>query len=415
MPLAVPESSNQTVTAYPKTTAGAARTATALPVVWEVLECYLPRTETFVYTALTNLQKTSPVVISYDPAVNQEEFPIGPRPLFCMEERLKLPRYFWRRVLTKLGGRDWHAFAEAREARAIAGGNPPSVIHAHFGPVGYRALTLKRSLGAPLVTTFYGYDTNPAMNRTGWARQRQELFAEGDLFLVEGPFMRSRLIELGCPAERIEIQRIGIDPARMPALQEKARRSAPVVLFAARFVEKKGTEYGLEAMARLHRSGYQFDCRIIGNGPLEQKMRSIVAANQMQNVVRFLGSVSYEEYLEELRNADIFVQPSVTAADGDCEGGAPTTLLEAQYYGLPVVSTLHADIPNIVVPNQSGVLVKERDSEALAQALAGLFERPQSWPEMGRTGQNFVIQNHSVENLSRRLEDMYLNLTRFRP
>ena len=377
-----------------------------------MVDHYLPRTETFVYTALKSLRRTRPVVISYGEVINQDAFPVGEMPLHCVHQRLRRPRYLPIRAFSKLFRRDWTAKAQDRECRAIARKQAPNLIHAHFGPVGYRALKLKHTLQVPLVTTFYGYDTNPTPQNPRWQSERRELLSKGDLFLVEGPFMKDTLTKLGCPPERLRIQRIGIDLEQLPPTKLKAARRIPVILFAARFVEKKGLQYGLEALFQLYRGGYQFECRIIGNGPLEAALRRFVAEKELGGVVRFLGSIPHSQYLAEMTDADIFVQPSITAENGDTEGGAPTSILEAQGCRIPVVTTTHADIPNVVVPDQSALLVKERDSDQLADAIAKLLSRPQDSLEMGLTGRQFVQKNHSAATAGSCLEDSYFSLSR---
>jgi colanic acid/amylovoran biosynthesis glycosyltransferase len=288
------------------------------------------------------------------------------------------------------------------------------LIHAHFGPVGWWALLLKRRLGLPLITTFYGYDTAPDVRERwlDWPRCRQELFDEGDLFLVEGLFMRRQLTSLGCHPERIKMQRIAIDLRKIPFRSRGPSIDGKVIIiFVGRFVEKKGLLYALQAVrdARL-RNGFDIEFRIIGDGPLAGQVQAFVQANKMEANVRLLGFLNYQDYLREIQQADIMLQPSVTAANGDNEGGAPTTILEAQASGMPVVSTYHADIPNIVVPGRSALLVPERDSQALADALVYLLEHPANWEEMGRAGRDHVQRFHNIEHEAAALEDRYLNL-----
>ena len=89
-------------------------------------------------------------------------------------------------------------------------------------------------------------------------------------------------------------------------------------------------------------AGNDFELRIIGDGPLNAELRRFVCNYQLQSHVKFLGFLNHSQYLQEMRAADIFVHPSVIAADGDSEGGAPTTILEAQAYGLPIIASTHA-------------------------------------------------------------------------
>jgi len=98
-----------------------------------------------------------------------------------------------------------------------------------------------------------------------------------------------------------------------------------------------------------------------------------IANYQMRGYTKLLGFQSHETCIAEMDAADIFIHPSVTAANGDSEGGAPTTILEAQACGLPVLSTTHADIPNVVVPGGSALLTPERDVDALSVNLLTLI------------------------------------------
>ena len=105
------------------------------------------------------------------------------------------------------------------------------------------------------------------------------------------------------------------------------------------------------------------------------------------------------------------LQASVTAADGDGEGGAPVVLLDAQAAGMPVVATHHADIPEYVVDGHSGLLAPERDVEALSECIRTLVEDPQRWAAMGRAGRRHVEQNYNVVTQCAALEDIYDEFT----
>jgi colanic acid/amylovoran biosynthesis glycosyltransferase len=111
-----------------------------------------------------------------------------------------------------------------------------------------------------------------------------------------------------------------------------------------------------------------------------------------------------------MEQADIFLQPSQTAADGDSEGGAPTTLLEAQAMGLPVVASDHADIPYVVAPGEPALLPPQGDTGQLAAALGQLLDEPLRWAEMGRRGRRHVEAQHDLRIETQRLEARYLAL-----
>ncbi|MEJ2187577.1 MAG: glycosyltransferase [Gemmatimonadota bacterium] len=126
--------------------------------------------------------------------------------------------------------------------------------------------------------------------------------------------------------------------------------------------------------------------------------------------MRLRGMVRHDDMIRALGESHVLLQPSVVAADGDTEGGAPTTLLEAQATGLPIVATRHQDIPNVTVDGQSAVLVPERDAEALADAIEGLLREPDRWEAMGKAGRKFVAEHHDRAPLIQRLESRYREL-----
>jgi colanic acid/amylovoran biosynthesis glycosyltransferase len=263
------------------------------------------------------------------------------------------------------------------------------------------------------VTTFYGYDLAPAIawGKGDWRRHRQELFEEGDLFLVEGPFMRKTMITLGCPAEKVQIQRIALPLDELPFRVRKPRLGGKVrILFAGRFTEKKGLIYALRAVGELWKERKDFEFRIIGAGELAEEFKRFIQENELDDCVKLLGLMNYQEYLGEMAQASIFLHPSVVASNGDTEGGAPTVILEAQAMGMPVVSTLHADIPYVTVPGKSAILVQERDVTGLNAALSHLLNHPEAWEEMGRAGRAHIESYHNIVHEVSALEDKYFRL-----
>jgi colanic acid/amylovoran biosynthesis glycosyltransferase len=305
------------------------------------------------------------------------------------------------------------------------------IIHAYFGPVGWCMLALKRRLGLPLVVTFLGDDVAPTLGawwwwliqsgaqKPDWPARLRELLAEGDLFLVEGPFLRQRLIDMGCPARKVHVQRIALPLHGMTPRAPHPRRpdDKVVMLFAGRFSEQKGLLYVLAAVRELWRERRDIELRIIGDetltdGHYAAHVHAYIRAHRLQDCVRRLGFLNHAEYLRELQQADLFVHPSIIDRHGVTEGGAPTTILEAQALGVPVVATEHCDIPNVTIAGESALLVPERDSAALAQALRQLLDDPERRARMGRAGRDFVAERHDIRREAPALEDRYFTLLR---
>lgn len=365
---------------------------------------FLGFSETFIYGYLSHMNREVRPVVYTTARANGNMFP------FQDVIDYSYPRFglTWtaNQIARAVGIRNWSLIRKLRAENA-------RLIHAHFGEEGYELLSVKRQLGIPLITTFYGYDVSELGRIPEWRAKYQELFRDGDLFLVEGPFMKRSLAALGCPEEKIAIQHIAIPVSRI-VFRERAPKAVGekvIFLFCGRFVEKKGLIYALRAFDRVRREGLKnFEYRVIGDGPLADEAKNFVKDNGLEDNVNFLGRKTHSEFYDELQRADIFFSPSVTAANGDSEGGAPTTILEAQAAGLPILSSLHADIPRIVAEGKSALLSPERDDAALAANLRKLLTEQSLWKEMGKAGRRHVDENHNLAGETQKLEKFYLDL-----
>lgn len=368
------------------------------PIVLHVVETFLGRSETFIYNYVSGHANWEPVVLCRF-TDNEKEFPVK-RMVTIPAPVTKRDPVWWLNVgVGAVTGRTlWHRRAEAvlREVK-------PAVIHAHFGQQGWLMLPVKRRLNLPLVTTFYGYDMSVLPRLPRWPARLAELFREGDLFLTEGPCMRQKLIELGAPADKVRLQRIAIHVDRYPAWQPD-RNGMPVVLFVGRFTEKKGLPAALAAVREVRRRGQPVRFRIVGDGDQRADVEKFVAENQLGDCVNFLGMKPHGEVIQELTRAKVFIHPSRTAANGDTEGGAPTILLEAQAVGVPIVTTRHADIPNVVAKGGGIYLSDETDGAQLAENLFQAIRSDQG------SAPSFVREYHSVGKEVLRLEEHYRSL-----
>ena len=179
----------------------------------------------------------------------------------------------------------------------------------------------------------------------------------------------------------------------------------------ARLVEKKGVAYALQAVARLLRQGTNVSYVIAGDGPLRPDLERLIQDLRLDARVRLLGWVDGEQISRLLKDAHVLVAPSVTAEDGDQEG-IPNVLKEAMATGMPVVSTWHGGIAELVEDGVSGFLVAERDVDALTDRLAYLADHVETWPALGRAGRTKVERQFDIERLNDRLVELYRQLLR---
>jgi colanic acid/amylovoran biosynthesis glycosyltransferase len=207
------------------------------------------------------------------------------------------------------------------------------------------------------------------------------------------------------------VQRIAIDTQRIVFQERSYQAGEPVrLLFCGRFVEKKGLADCLRAVAVVLQEGYSVQLRVVGDGELRPEIERLIQELNLSEHVEIVGFIPYADLLAELSAAQILIAPSVTARDGDSEGGAPVILLDAQANGLPIISTTHADIPEVVVDGQSAFLVPERDPMALAERMIYLASHPETWSQMGAAGRTHVEGHHDIRLLAPQLEEKYFQV-----
>lgn len=249
------------------------------------------------------------------------------------------------------------------------------VFIAHFGPAGVTAAKL-RELGVirgKIATIFHGIDISSREVLNHYTPEYQQLFRRGDLMLPISDLWAGRLQKMGCPREKIAVSRMGVDMTRFSPRPVKAPATPLEIISVARLTEKKGLHVAIEACRQLKEQGVVFRYRILGIGPWERRLRTLIEQYQLEDVVEMPGFKPSHEVKAMLDDADVFLLPSVTGADGDMEG-IPVALMEAMAVGIPVVSTLHSGIPELVEADKSGWLVPENDARALAQRLAAFSQ-----------------------------------------
>ncbi|HCP9062948.1 TPA: colanic acid biosynthesis glycosyltransferase WcaL [Escherichia coli] len=249
------------------------------------------------------------------------------------------------------------------------------VFIAHFGPAGVTAAKL-RELGVirgKIATIFHGIDISSRDVLNHYTPEYQQLFRRGDLMLPISDLWAGRLQKMGCPREKIAVSRMGVDMTRFSPRPVKAPATPLEIISVARLTEKKGLHVAIEACRQLKEQGVAFRYRILGIGPWERRLRTLIEQYQLEDVVEMPGFKPSHEVKAILDDADVFLLPSVTGADGDMEG-IPVALMEAMAVGIPVVSTLHSGIPELVEADKSGWLVPENDARALAQRLAAFSQ-----------------------------------------
>lgn len=354
---------------------------------------YLPLSETFIYEQIRNIKKYKVSLICAE-TFNLDKFPFNG--IKCLSD-LPLHSYLLNGILIKLLNYSPY-FAELIKKENFV------LIHALFGTDGIRALPYKKKFNIPLITDFRGNDASgiPA-RRPGMYRH---LFADGDLFLARSKGMKKDLIALGCPPEKILVHHSGIAVDRFEYKERTATDGSIRILFAGRLTEKKGAEFALRSFVEAREKYKSIELTMIGDGPEANKLRNFIKTMDLNTHVHFLGAQSHDRVIAEMQRSHILLLPSKTARSGDKEG-IPNVLMEAMATGMPVLSTFHAGIPELVEHGKSGYLVPEGDLASLTEGLLYLIERQNLWQYFGKNGREKVEKDFNIYIQTEKLERIY--------
>jgi glycosyltransferase involved in cell wall biosynthesis len=303
----------------------------------------------------------------------------------------------------RVAARNWEILRLILAAR-------PDVVHAHFGTVGATVAPFCAALGIPLVVSFYGVDLSLPAKDARLARAYARMFRWAAALTAEGPVLARRLVDLGAPRAHVRLLPLALPqwalaapPARAPRHPGRLR-----LLQVARFVEKKGVDLSIAALAAARAQGVDVQLTLAGGGPLEPELRQQASALGLEgDALCFIGYVSHDDLPPLLAQSDVLIQPSRTAASGDTEGGYPTILVEAMAQGVPVVGTRHADIPFVVRHGVTGLLSAENDLDGLTENLLRLAATPGLHDNLAKQTRGSVARRHDPTTLLRLKERIY--------
>jgi colanic acid/amylovoran biosynthesis glycosyltransferase len=287
------------------------------------------------------------------------------------------------------------------------------ILHFHYLVDARYFLLLKQSTHLPALVSVYGYDVS-SFPRTlaGYGKHYlQPVLQEMDCFLAMSHDMRRDLVELGCPEEKIVVHYYGTDTDRFRFPNRTYPEKGTVhILMCGTLEIKKAQDRVLQALRlwdQRNGSGHTFHLTLMGDGPLRSRVEGLIRDYGWQDRVRVLGHVPYHQQrlVDEYWRADIFTLPSVTVK-GDKEG-IPGTIIEAMACGLPVVSTCHAGIPEVISHGKNGLLVPEADLTAMAQALGRLIEDRALRERLGRAAARTAASHCRLLSRTPVLERIY--------
>lgn len=282
------------------------------------------------------------------------------------------------------------------------------LVHAHWIlPNGYVASRVAEATGVPFAVTLHGSDVFMAERNPLFGRMARQALAGASYVTSCSGELRRRLLEVGGEeatesphAAKVRLVPNGTDVTPRDDAGDRGRavrsrygisRDAPVLAAVGRLVYKKGFGVLLEALPAI--LGQRPETRLLlgGGGDLGSALREQARRSGLEEAVVFTGSLSHPEVLELLTAADVFVMPSVRDPKGNVDG-LPIVVLEAMAAGLPVVASNVSGLPMAVEPGNTGLLVPEKDAQALAEAVLELLDDSDRARRLGQAGRQRVAE-----------------------
>lgn len=340
--------------------------------------------------------------ITYVPSIGQ------PRALVAAHWRLlrTRPRRYGRALGHALRRGTWGALKHFAQAGFIAVRVEEAGIrhiHAHFASVATSiALHMSRLTDVSYSFTAHAKDIYVDSVRPDDLRTkiRSARFA-----VTVSDYNRRHLADLAGEAQIVRIYN-GLDLEAFGPNGHAPERP-PLILAVGRLVEKKGFGDLIRACAVLRDGGQAFSCRIVGKGPLHAELRDLIAELGLEGTVELVGPIPREALVDVFACASVFAAPCVVARDGNRDG-LPTVLVEAMAAGVPVVATPVTGIPELVEDGHTGIIVPERNPEALTGALRRLLENQPEADALARAARRRVERDFDVGKNVAQLRELLL-------
>jgi colanic acid/amylovoran biosynthesis glycosyltransferase len=376
------------------------------PVVALYCATFLKPEMLHIYRQITGLRQVEPVVIAQK-RENADRFPFDKIDV-VEKPATHFLRRFWFRTLRN---KPWQiSSGELRSITEILNRENARLVHIFFGHIAVHLLPLIRNWPKPRVVSFHGADVLVDMEKASYRRATKEMLDAVTRVFVRSISLQRAVVELGCDERKIDIVRTGI-PLQEFRFRE---REFPTdgrwrFLHASRLVQKKGIATTLHAFTAFLLQYPKSNLTISGEGPMLAELKELTRKLKIADRVALPGFVSQEKLRELYYSSHIFLHPSETGSDGNQEG-IPNSMLEAMATGLPVFATDHGGIPEAIENGVSGVLVPERDHEALSRALLDAVKERDLLARLGRNGANVVAEKFDQQDQIRRLEEIYLRM-----
>jgi glycosyltransferase involved in cell wall biosynthesis len=283
------------------------------------------------------------------------------------------------------------------------------VVNAHFLiPQAIAA----RIFGVRTVVSLHGSDVNLSLAGMGRHLIRFGL-SRATAVTANSAATAARIAGL-LPADRVKVIPMGVDVTAFTPVANKTKRVGegrdPRIICVGRLIPLKGQHYLMEAFGLIRQRFPGAALTLVGDGPDKEALQRRGGELGLTDAIRFAGEVPHEQIPGLLDDHDIFVLPSITLPSGETEG-LGTVLLEAMAAGLPVVGTSVGGIPDIIRDGENGLLVRQRDPEAIARAVIRIATDNGLCGRLAQSALRDVRRRFSWESIGRQFEKLFIEVS----
>jgi colanic acid/amylovoran biosynthesis glycosyltransferase len=282
--------------------------------------------------------------------------------------------------------------------------NNVDLLHFETGTESENYAPLCKDIDIPFLVSFKGHDAYARPKQIG--ENCYSALEDNNAFVIApSRHMSDHLESLGISSNRIIYHTFGTDVEKFH-YKEKNKKEKIKFLFTGRIIGLKGLEYSILAFARIKRIFQDTEFHIVGFGDRKNYLKKLIKSLNVKDIYFSKDIVSHETIKKYLHNSDIFLHTSVVDEDNRNEG-VPNSLIEAMSTGMPVITTYHGGNSELVIDGYNGLVVKEKDSEAIYQKMKYIITNPNKWNEFGKNARNTILKRHNLENQTKKLNKIY--------
>ena len=307
-------------------------------------------------------------------------------------------KYFRLKLYAKLNKKPSNYLWEQRLVYSLKS-NKIDVILVEYGNHAHQLRKVLMVSGLPIVVHFHGYDASVRSIIESCENYKQ-IFQISNKIVAVSRKMEQMLLDMGCPREKLVHNVCGPQlefEAVVPTFENKQ------FIGIGRFTDKKAPYYTILAFKEVVEKHPDARLLLAGDGLLFNSCQNIIKHYHLEDNVKLLGVIKPEEFRGLLEVSLAFVQHSITADNGDMEG-TPVAVLEASVAGLPVISTFHAGIPDVINHEDTGLLSQEHDVAAMAANMLRLLDDVELAKKLGIRGKKNIFKNFSFKTHIDRLQ-----------